>query len=95
MVEQKGFELAAPMIGYARGIVPDFGAVSGLQKSTNTGENLIAGNSPLISELLCAFSSFWDRTAAAFRADLRAPGLASDAKQSNVCGCLRRRADSS
>ena len=37
MVEQKGFELAAPMIGYARGIVPDFGAVSGLQKSTNTG----------------------------------------------------------
>ena len=94
-MEQKGFELATPMIGYAREIVRDFGPVSGLQKSTNTGENLIAGNSPLISEPRCAFSSFWDP--GRFRhacADFGAAGLASEAKQSNVCGCPRRRADS-
>jgi hypothetical protein len=95
MVEQKGFELAAPMIGYARGIVPDFGAVSALQKSTNTVENLIAGNSPLILNLAARSVLFWDPGRSRHTcADFGATGLASEPKESNVCGCPRGRVDS-
>ena len=51
----------------------------------NAGENLIAGNSPLISEPPCAFSScLGTGTFGHPAADFGPAGLASEAKQSNV-----------
>ena len=41
----------------------------GRKKSGSVGEKLIAGNSPLISEPLCAFSSCWEPGLATLGAD--------------------------
>ena len=57
MVEQKGFEPATPgsvMFGKLSATLAQYLAED---NSGNAGENLIAGNSPLISEPPCAFSS--------------------------------------
>ena len=95
MVEQAGFEPATPGSGMFGKLSATLAQYLAEDNSGNAGENLIAGNSPLISEPPCAFSwCFGTRTFGHPAADFGPAGLASEAKQSNVYGCPLRRLDS-
>ena len=94
MVEQAGFELAAPRSGSSRKLSATLARYLAERKAAM----LERISSPEIRLSFMNFfarsAPFGTRTAATFDADLRAPGLASEAKQSNVCGCPLRRVDS-
>jgi hypothetical protein len=57
MVEQAGFELATPRSFVVEKLSANLAQYLAEDNSGNAGENLIARNSPLISEPPCAFSS--------------------------------------
>jgi hypothetical protein len=95
MVEQKGFELVTPrsvLFGKLFATLARFRAErkAAVLERISSPEIRLSFLNLLRVQLL-----FWDPDdLATFGADFGAAGLASEAKQSNVCGCPRRRVDS-
>ena len=95
MVEQKGFELATP-----RSVV--FGKLSATLAQYLAERKAAVLERISSPEIRLSFLNLFARSApfgdpddlATLGADFGAAGLASEAKQSNVCGCPLRRADS-